>query len=106
MKAAGGSHSVLVPQPSVDEHDPLNWSPFWKGCAIWCTLLVTFTQGMAPLALAPMFGDLIEAFDSDLHSVIQFTGIAILLLGFSNFIWSVLHSEIIVNMAHISPGYQ
>ena len=42
---------------------------------------------MGPLALAPMFPQLIEAFDSNLTDVIQFTGIAILVLGFSNFIW-------------------
>jgi len=34
-----------------------------------------------------MFGDYIEAFNSDLTSVVQFTGVAILVLGFSNFIW-------------------
>ncbi|KAF4626677.1 hypothetical protein G7Y89_g11477 [Cudoniella acicularis] len=59
VKASAGAHSVLVPQPSDNEHDPL----------------------------APMFGDYIEAFDSDLEKVVQFTGVAILVLGFSNFIW-------------------
>lgn len=59
----------------------------WKGAAIFCSTLTTFTQGFAPLALAPMFGDLIMAFDSNLEDVIQFTGIAILILGFSNFLW-------------------
>jgi hypothetical protein len=34
-----------------------------------------------------MFGEYIKAFDSDLESVVQFTGVAILVLGFSNFIW-------------------
>ena len=37
-----------------------------------------------------MFGDYIQAFDSNLTSVVQFTGVAILVLGFSNFIWYVL----------------
>jgi hypothetical protein len=60
---------------------------------------VSFTQGFGPLALAPMFGNLIEAFDSDLAGVVQFTGVCILVLGFSNFIWYVrqqnpLHSSI------------
>lgn len=44
---------------------------------------------MGPLALAPMLPQLIEAFDSNLDAVIQFTGVAILVLGFSNFIWYV-----------------
>ena len=34
-----------------------------------------------------MFGDYIEEFHSNLTDVVQFTGIAILVLGFSNFIW-------------------
>lgn len=41
---------------------------------------------------ATQFGDYIVAFDSNLADVIQFTGIAILILGFSNFIWYVLES--------------
>lgn len=36
-----------------------------------------------------MFPDLEEAFDADLTAVVRFTGVAILVLGFSNFIWSV-----------------
>ena len=44
-------------------------------------------QGMGPLSLAPMFPELIKAFDSNLADVIQFTGISILVLGFSNFLW-------------------
>ncbi len=40
-----------------------------------------------PSVQAPMFGDYIVAFDSNLTDVVQFTGVAILVLGFSNFIW-------------------
>lgn len=87
VKAGTGTHSVLVPQPSDSEHDPLNWSPKWKFLAMMCSTLVSFSQGMGPLALAPMFGDYIQAFDSNLTNVVQFTGVAILVLGFSNFIW-------------------
>lgn len=51
---------------------------------------MTFTQGFAPLALAPMFPYLMADYKSSLEDVIQFTGITILILGFSNFIWLVL----------------
>jgi hypothetical protein len=64
-----------------------NWSPFWKGAAMFSATLTSFTQGIGPLSLAPMFGDYIEAFNSDLAGVVQFTGVAILVLGFSNFLW-------------------
>jgi hypothetical protein len=50
---------------------------------------VSFAQGFGPLALAPMFPQLIEAFDSNLTDVVQFTGVCILVLGFSNFLWYV-----------------
>lgn len=83
-----GSHKdVLVPQPSDDPNDPLNWSVWWKTACITATAMVTFTQGFGPLALAPMFPALMEAFKCDLAGAIQFTGVCILVLGFSNFIW-------------------
>ena len=34
-----------------------------------------------------MFSELIEEFNSDLDGVVQFVGVTILVLGFSNFIW-------------------
>ena len=82
-----GGSGVLVPQPSADPHDPLNWSFFWKTCTIAASTSVSFTQGFGPLALAPMFPYYIEAYETDLASVVKFTGVAILVLGFSNFIW-------------------
>lgn len=87
-----GSHrEVLVPQPSGDDpQDPLNWSVLWKTTCITSAAMVTFTQGFGPLALAPMFPALMEAFNCDLAGAVQFTGVCILVLGFSNFIWYVV----------------
>ncbi|PQE30908.1 MFS transporter protein [Rutstroemia sp. NJR-2017a WRK4] len=98
-----GGDSVLVPQPSDDEYVCLEFSdssscanmqlldtihcPMWKFFAMTCVTMSTFAQGMGPLALAPMFPDYIKEWDSDIASVVQFTGVAILVLGFSNFIW-------------------
>ena len=50
---------------------------------------VSFTQILGPLALAPMFPALMEAFNTDLAGAVQFTGVCILVLGFSNFLWYV-----------------
>jgi hypothetical protein len=50
---------------------------------------VSFSQGLGPLALAPMFPQLMESFDADLAAVVKFTGVCILVLGFSNFFWYV-----------------
>lgn len=88
----GGAH-VLVPQPSDNPHDPLNWSTTWKALCITASSSVSFTQGLGPLALAPMFPYYMEDFNADLASVVKFTGVAILVLGFSNFIWVPISSS-------------
>ncbi|KAF2465642.1 MFS transporter-like protein [Lindgomyces ingoldianus] len=83
----GAGKTVLVPQPSDDPHDPLNWSTGWKIACITASTVVTFTQGFGPLALAPMFEPIMEDFHCSLADAVQFTGVCILVLGFSNFIW-------------------
>lgn len=87
VKSGGSNGRVLVPQPSDDPHDPLNWSPFWKIATITTATYVTFFQGFGPLALAPMFEYYIKEWNCSLADAIQFTGVCILVLGFSNFIW-------------------
>lgn len=87
VKSSAKSDSVLVPQPSNDPHDPLNWHRGWKFSSMALATSVSFMQAMGPLSLAPMFPQLIEAFNSDLEAVVQFTGVCILVLGFSNFLW-------------------
>ncbi|KAF2110617.1 MFS transporter-like protein [Lophiotrema nucula] len=89
----GAGKTVLVPQPSDNPDDPLNWSTLWKGACITATTMVTFTQGFGPLALAPMFPALMESFNCTLPEAVQFTGICILVLGFSNFIWVPLSTS-------------
>lgn len=104
VKSKSCSNLVLVPQPDNSPHDPLvnqsraldlhdsnnfsqNWSPFWKGSAIFCTTLNSFAQGLGPLALAPVFPELMQTFDCTLPQAIQFTSVTIIVLGFSNFLW-------------------
>ncbi|KAH6990022.1 major facilitator superfamily domain-containing protein [Ilyonectria destructans] len=87
VKSEDKSHRVLVPQPSDDPHDPLNWTKAWKLSALVAVSTMSFTQGFAPLALGPMFGYLMQDYDRSLTDVIQFTGVTILVLGFSNFFW-------------------
>lgn len=65
----------------------------WKALAIAASTSVSFTQGFGPLALAPLFPYFIVDFDSNLADVIKFTGYAILVLGFSNFIWVPLSTS-------------
>jgi hypothetical protein len=49
--------------------------------------MVTFSQSMGPLAIAPQFPALMAQFDRSLEDVIAFSGVCILVLGFSNFFW-------------------
>ncbi|KAF5706930.1 HOL1 substrate-H+ antiporter [Fusarium mundagurra] len=86
VKDRSGSNRVLIPQPSDDPADPLNWSLKWKMLAITGASISSFFQGFGPLSLAPMFPDYIEAFHCSLADAVQFTGVCILVLGFSNFI--------------------
>lgn len=37
--------TVLIPQPSSNPEDPLNWTPFWKSGAVVCSVLLGFIQG-------------------------------------------------------------
>ncbi|OAX80208.1 hypothetical protein ACJ72_05464 [Emergomyces africanus] len=92
VKSSERSDRVLVPQPSKDPNDPLNWSPFWKTTAMFLSTAVTFTQAFGPLALGPMFPQLIQDFDTDLAGAVKFTGVCILVLGFSNFFWVPLQT--------------
>lgn len=54
---------------------------------MFAATMATFAQALAPLSLAPMFPELMEAFDADLAAVVKFTGICILVGGFSNCFW-------------------
>jgi hypothetical protein len=74
VKDAGSRGPVLVPQPSDDPHDPLNWNWKRKYLVIGIANIFSFMLGFGPLALPPQFGVYIEDFHSDLPGVIQFVG--------------------------------
>ncbi|KAJ5704022.1 MFS transporter [Penicillium malachiteum] len=87
VRQSGTSSTVLVPQSSLDPRDPLNWNRWWKFCAIFWAMASSFFMCLGPLFVSPMFGYLEEEFDRSLSDVVQFTGVVILGLGFSNFFW-------------------
>lgn len=78
---------ALVPEPSDDPNDPLNWSRSWKWLTMSSMALSTFNWVFSPLSLSPQVPYYMESFDSTLPEVISFIGISVLVLGFSNFIW-------------------
>jgi hypothetical protein len=72
VKQTGSKGPVLVPQPSNNPHDPLNWSRKRKALIIFIANFFSFMLGFAPLAIAPQFPVYIEDFNSTLPDVIQF----------------------------------
>ena len=42
VKTAPDGHTVLIPQPSSDPNDPLNWSPFKKHIILFVISVVAF----------------------------------------------------------------
>ncbi|KAK6380303.1 hypothetical protein LTS17_005492 [Exophiala oligosperma] len=93
MTDVGGLHfkhagkSVLVPQPSDDPSDPLNWSVWWKMVIMAGMCITTFNWTVGPLAISSQVPYYVAEWDSSLPDVIQFVGVSILVLGFSNFFW-------------------
>jgi len=63
--------TVLVPQPSNDRHDPLNWSKPRKALVMIISLFFVFGLASGPLSIATQFNSLIQAFNSDLEAVVQ-----------------------------------
>ncbi|KAK4047494.1 hypothetical protein OIV83_005407 [Microbotryomycetes sp. JL201] len=79
--------TVLIPQPSSEPSDPLNWSPWYKAGALSSSVLLAFVQGFGPLSLSSQVPYYIESFDTTVDGVINLIGVTILVLGFSNFLW-------------------
>lgn len=42
LKTAGDGHTILIPQPSDDPNDPLNWSPARKHVILFIVSLAAF----------------------------------------------------------------
>jgi len=72
VKQTGSKGPVLVPQPSNNPHDPLNWNRPRKILVLFITNFFSFCLGFSPLAISPQFPAYIQAFDSTLPGVIQF----------------------------------
>ncbi|KAF2214004.1 hypothetical protein CERZMDRAFT_57994 [Cercospora zeae-maydis SCOH1-5] len=83
---AGGADtgSVLVPQPSNNVDDPLNWSTPWKLVVAISQLLYVWVLVCSALSLAPLFPFLGEEFHLNQQQLSLLTGLNVITLGFAN----------------------
>jgi len=82
----GKDGMVLVPQPSRDPNDPLNWTWAWKLAVIINQTAFVFISVLTPLSIAPLTPIFIKRFDKSLSQVALLTGAAVIALGYANLV--------------------
>lgn len=80
------SHQVLVPTPSNDPADPLNWSLTWKLIVITNQALFVMCSILPALSIAPVTPIFIHEFQASPATVSLFLGVCVITLGYMNFI--------------------
>ena len=79
-------HQVLVPKPSDDLEDPLNWSFPRKLVTVIVQALYVLFSILPTLSIAPVTPIFLEEFHTDEGTVSLFLGVAVITLGYMNFI--------------------
>nr|POF23915.1 putative mfs-type transporter [Quercus suber] len=78
------SSRSLVPHPSNDPADPLNWSRVWKWTTAISQLLYVWVLVCSALSIAPMFPLLGMEFRLNQQQLSLLTGLNVITLGFAN----------------------
>ncbi|CAO2648198.1 Nn.00g074650.m01.CDS01 [Neocucurbitaria sp. VM-36] len=86
MNDDGTAKKTLIPRPSSDPQDPLNWSTTWKLTVVASQWLFTWISVTGALSIAPMFPLLGQEFHLNNNQLSMLTGITVITLGFANFI--------------------
>ncbi|KAL8660849.1 MAG: hypothetical protein Q9202_006132 [Teloschistes flavicans] len=81
---------VLVPAPSEDPDDPLNWSRGRKGLAVGCICVYTFTVGIASAAIYSVLEPIEQATGLTLGDLNAGTGYMFLFFGWGCLVFQPL----------------
>ncbi|EON65741.1 hypothetical protein W97_04980 [Coniosporium apollinis CBS 100218] len=77
---------ALVPQPSFDPSDPLNWSKLWKTIVLANQGLFVLLSIITTLSIAPLTPIYMAEWNKNQTEVALLTGAAVVALGYANFI--------------------
>ncbi|KAK0643220.1 major facilitator superfamily domain-containing protein [Cercophora newfieldiana] len=79
------SHVELVPQPSDDPDDPLNWPRWRKELNFWSLLLMVALTGVMKTILVTVNAQLAEGYEVSYTSITALTGVPLILSAVSGF---------------------
>jgi MFS family permease len=82
----GRSHSMLVPQPSNNSNDPLNWSRKWKLVTITMQGMFVLISVLTNLSIAPLTPIYMELWNKSESQIALLTGLGALSIGYANFV--------------------
>ena len=87
---SGRRDVVLIPTPSADPDDPLNWSRARKGLSCLCMCAYTLTVGIASAAIYSVLEPISHSTELTLNDLNSGTGYMFLAFGWSCLLWQPL----------------
>ncbi|KAJ2893261.1 serine/threonine kinase 16 [Zalerion maritima] len=78
--------AVLIPHPSDNLDDPLNWSPFWKWTVVATQAITILTGVISALSVSPLTLVFEAEWNKSEHAIAVLTSNLVLVTGYTNFI--------------------
>lgn len=85
---------ILIPTPSDDPNDPLNWSPNRKRLHMFCLVLYTFAVGIPATCIYSILPEISKGTGISLGDLNAGTGYSFLFMGLGNIIFQPLALQI------------
>ncbi|CAK7219655.1 hypothetical protein SBRCBS47491_003920 [Sporothrix bragantina] len=77
---------VLVPQPSPNADDPLNWSPRWKYTVLVLQMTFILTSVISALSVSPLTPVFEAQFHKDAEAIALLTSALVIVTGYTNLV--------------------